>query len=165
MTDPTVWDAKDYATVIALFFGPICAVGLTLWHQARSEKRAAKQRLFVLLMGHRKSIPISLEWTQSLNVIDVIYADHPKVVGLWHTLYDILDTKPLNEAKLQHARLEMLSAMANVLGYKALQQTDIDKFYVPDAHAQQANRIFEVQTELLRVLKASKNMSEGKDGS
>ncbi len=130
----------------------------------RTEKRAAKQRLFVTLMGNRRSIPISLEWVQSLNVIDVIYADHPKVVAHWHTLYDILCTAPLNEEKVQHSRLELLSAMAQVLGYKALQQTDIDKFYVPDAHAQQANRFYEVQTEFLRVLKASKNMSEGKDG-
>jgi hypothetical protein len=165
MTDPAVWNTKDYATVIALFVGPICAVGFTLCHQVRRDKRAAKERLFVLLMGHRKSIPISPEWAQSLNVIDVIYADHPKIVGLWHTLYDVLSTTPLNEAKLQYSLLEMLSAMANALGYKALQQTDIDKFYVPDAHAQQASRVFEVQTEFLRVLKASKNMSEGKEDS
>jgi len=114
-------------------------------------------------MGHRKSIPISLEWAQSLNVIDVIYADHPKVVGKWHELYDIVCTNPLNEAKFQHAVLEMMSEMAKVLGYRSLQQTDIDKFYVPETHAQQASRNFDVQTEFLRVLKASKSMSQGKD--
>ena len=53
--------------------------------------------------------------------------------------------------------------MAKALGYKDLQQTDIDKFYVPEQHSQNAQRVFEVQTEFLRVLKASKNMGEGKD--
>jgi hypothetical protein len=162
--DPgTIIYAKDWLTLVALLLGPICAVVVTLWHQSRTEKRAAKQGLFLRLMSHRKSIPISQEWVQGLNLIDVVYADHPKVVGLWHQMYDVFHTPPLNEEKVQHARLELLSAMAKALGYKALQQTDIDKFYVPQAHSDQAGRIYEVQSEFLRVLKASKNMGEGKD--
>ncbi|MBN9588295.1 MAG: hypothetical protein BGN85_05570 [Alphaproteobacteria bacterium 64-11] len=163
--DPgTIMYTKDWLTLIALVLGPILAVAWTLHHQDRKERRSAKERLFIQLMAHRKSIPISLEWAQALNVIDVVYADHPKVVERWHDLYDTLCTTNPPDSRVQHERLELLSEMAKALGYGGLQQTDIDKFYVPDAHAQQAARAFEVQTEFLRVLKASKNMAEGKPG-
>jgi hypothetical protein len=58
----------------------------------------------------------------------------------------------------------MLSKMATVLGYKGLEQTDIDKFYFPQAQADLDKRQQDVATEFLRVLKASKNFSEGNDG-
>jgi hypothetical protein len=162
--DPgTVIYLKDWLTLAALILGPVIAVMWTLAHQDSREKKAAQQRLFVTLMAHRKSIPLSPEWAQSLNLIDVIYADYPKVVAKWHSLYDVVCTSPLNEAKFQHGSLELMSEIAKALGYKSLQQTDIDKFYVPEAHSKQAGRIYEVQTELLRVLKASKSMSEPKD--
>ena len=96
-------------------------------------------------------------------MIDVVYADTANVLAKWHQLYDCLNTKPLPESRVEHLRLELLSEMAKALGYKDLQQTDIDKFYVPEQHSQNAQRVFEVQTEFLRVLKASKNMGEGKD--
>ena len=162
--DPgTVIYMKDWLTLAALLLGPVCAVGITLWHQNRVEKRSAKRKLFVALMAHRKSIPIATEWAQSLNIIDVVFADNPKVVGLYHTLYNVLTTPPLDMVKLQHSRLELLSAMAASLGYKALQQTDIDKFYVPQAHTDQAGRQGDLQTEFLRVLKASKSFSKAAD--
>jgi hypothetical protein len=153
----------EFLTLVALISGPVVAVIITLWYQARVEKRRAKERLFVTLMSHRRSIPIAPEWVQALNVIDVVYADHPKVVGKWHELFDVLNLVPYNQARMTHVSLEMMSEMAKVLGYKDLQQTDIDKFYVPEAHSGQAARNLEVQTEFLRVLKASKNMAEGNE--
>ncbi len=42
--------------------------------------------------------------------------------------------------------------MAQSLGFPKLQQTDIDKFYVPGAHGKQADLNLKIQEELLRVL-------------
>jgi hypothetical protein len=112
--------------------------------------------------GHRKAIPIPQEWAQGLNLVDVVYANRPKVVAKYHALYTLPDSPPVDPTKLQHSRMELLSEMAMSLGYKGLQQTDIDKFYLPQGHTDQAGRQLEIQTELLRVLKASKNMAEGK---
>ena len=47
----------------------------------------------------------------------------------------------------------MLSALARHLGYRKLEQTDIDKFYTPQAHEDQLLMNSEIQSELLRVLK------------
>ena len=161
--DPSTWYLKDYATVFALLFGPLAAVWWTLRHQDRAQRRGAKERLFLTLMAHRRANPPSAEWTNSLNLIDVVFSDNEKVVGLWHTLYMVLETKPWNQQRYTHAFLELMSEMARSLGYRRLSQTDIDKSYAPQAHGDMAERQAELQTEFLRVLKASKNLAAGKD--
>ena len=138
--------------VIAIILGPIIAVIITLVYQKYKEKRDAKYRLFLTLMAHRKSFPPTIAWVESLNLIDVVFADHPKVVELWHQYYDLLHQESKDYTKREHKYLELLSAMAKTLGYKNLQQTDIDKFYTPTAHGDQATLNHKVQTELLRVL-------------
>jgi len=138
--------------VIAIIIGPVSAVIITLAYQNYKEKRDTKIKLFLVLMAHRKSYPISHNWVQALNLIDVVFANHPKVVKLWHEHYDYLHEETKDYTKREHKYLELLSAMAKVLGYSNLQQTDIDKFYTPIAHGDQATLNHKVQTELLRVL-------------
>jgi hypothetical protein len=145
----------EIVTVIALVAGPALGVAITLWHQRQTEKRAAKERLFMTLMAHRKSLSPAPDWTNSLNLIDVVYADSPKIVGQWHSLYDILIQTPLNMQRFNHLYIELLSAMATSLGYRSIQQTDIDKFYTPLAYSDQAVMNAEIQKELLRVLRAT----------
>lgn len=153
-------EAKDVITAIALIAGPTIAVIITLWYQRRAEKRAAKERLFITLMAHRRASPPSAEWSGALNLIDVIYARHPRVVELWHELYDILQIVPLNMQRFGHAHLTLLSAMAQVLGYKTLTQTDIDKFYAPQVFGDQAAIQADLQKELVRVLKATQTLKK-----
>jgi hypothetical protein len=155
----TTFYTKDIITIAALVFGPIIAVAITLISQRMIQKRDAKERLFVTIMGHRKSRPTTYDLAQALNLIDVIYAKHPKVVRLWHELYDILYTKPFDETKRLHKYLELLSEMSRTLGYKSLSQTDMDKFYIPEAHLQSGQLTSELQTEFLRVLKATQSLS------
>lgn len=138
--------------IIAIILGPIIAVIITLAYQRHKENRDSKHRLFLTLMAHRRSFPPTFAWVESLNLIDVVFADHPKVVELWHDYYDLLHQDSKDYTKREHKYLELLSAMAKVLGYKNLQQTDIDKFYTPTAHGDQATLNHKVQIELLRVL-------------
>lgn len=147
------------AIVLATALGPIAAVLITLWHQDRKQKFHAKERLFITLMAHRKSFPIAHDWAQALNLIDVIFSENPKVLSAWHSLYDYIHVKPMDQKQFEHRHVELLSEIAKVLGYKNLQQTDIDKFYSPQAHGDEATRNYELQTELLRVLKASERFS------
>ena len=58
------------AIVIATFAGPIAAVGITLWHQTRKQRRDTKERLFLTLMAHRKSIIPTQEWVSALTKSD-----------------------------------------------------------------------------------------------
>ena len=149
---------KDIITTIALIAGPVIAVIITLWYQRRSDKRAAGERLFTALMAHRRSMPPTAEWASALNLIDVAYYDCSIVVKHWHSLFDILMTIPLNMQRYNHQYIELLSAMSVTLGYRSIQQTDIDKFYAPQAHGDQAALNAELQKEFLRVLKATASL-------
>jgi len=138
--------------IIAVVLGPIVAVVITLWYQTHKEKRDAKIRLFLNLMAHRKSNPPTFERVNSLNLIDVVFADHPKVLQLWHEYYDLLHTQPPNFELWEHKHIDMLSEMGQALGYKKLKQTEIEKFYTPVAHGTQAELNEKTQREFLRVL-------------
>jgi len=148
------WTLKDVVTVSAIIIGPIVAVAITLWWQQRKETRETKQRLFLTLMANRRAFPPPIEWVNALNVIDVVFAGHPQVVQLWHEYYSTLVNPPANEnyQEREHTYLQMLSAMAKTLGYKKLDQTDIDKFYAPKVHGDQMALNYKCQTEWLRVL-------------
>ncbi len=144
--------------IVAVIVGPIVAVAITLWWQQRKEKRDAKLRLFLGLMAHRKSTPPPHEWVAALNLIDVVFADHPKVIALWHELFNMYHN-PTTEESQNHKKLELLSQMAEELGFARLQQVDIDKFYCPSAHTDQLKSHAETQAELLRVLKNTSRVS------
>jgi hypothetical protein len=139
-------------TIVAIFLGPLVAVWITLWWQGSKDRRDAQRQLFVKLMAQRKTYPPPYEWVNALNVIDVVFADHQSVVARWHEYYDLLSQKEPTPAQ-SYKYLEMLSEMAKVLGFRSLQQTDIDKFYSPYVHGTQAQMLAETQAELLRVLK------------
>lgn len=150
--DPTAFSAKDVVTIVALFLGPIGSVWLTLWSQKRSAAKNAKRHLFMTLMANRKTSPPSLAWVNALNLIDVVYAGHSKVLSQWHTLYDILKQDGSHSERYNHAFLDLLSEMATVLGYKELRQTDIDKFYTPQDYAAQAVKNEEFYSLLRQML-------------
>jgi hypothetical protein len=145
---------KDIVTIAALFFGPVVAVWITLWSQRRLAKQSAKRQLFLTLMANRKRWPPTIDWVNALNLIDVVFADDDDVVSAWHSLYDAVSTNPFPQERVNHSQIELLSTMAHSLGYKYLQQTDIDKYYSPVALGEQANLAQNILTEFLRVLKA-----------
>ncbi|MGA9084413.1 MAG: DUF6680 family protein [Pseudolabrys sp.] len=149
---------KDIVTVIALILGPVIAVFITFWYQRRRQKYDAKERLFLGLMAQRRINPPTFEWAGALNVIDVVFADNRDVVEKWHELYKIVDQPQFNQGHFGHTYIELLSEMAAALGYRRLQQTDIDRFYAPQAHGTQAALTQEMQTELLRVLKGTQSL-------
>jgi hypothetical protein len=151
----------DIVNIIAIVVGPIIAVVITLWWQERKEHRDAKRRLFLTLMAQRRSVPPTTDWVNALNVIDVVFADQRQVVKLWHEFYVLLVNPPTNQnfQAREHTYLLMLSSMARSLGYKRLEQTDIDKFYTPQAHGDQVQLNWQCQTEWLRVLQSTNKLN------
>jgi hypothetical protein len=151
----------DIINMIAVITGPVFAVVITLWWQQRKERRDAKRRLFLTLMAQRRTFPPTTQWVNALNVIDVVFADHPQVVQLWHEYYASLVNPPANQnfQQREHTYLLMLSSMARSLGYRRLEQTDIDKFYSPQVHADQLALNYKCQTEWLRVLQSTNKLN------
>ena len=141
-------------TAVASLVAAFGATTMTLCWQNRREKRAAKMDVFMTLMAHRKANPPTPDWVRCANLIDVIFAQDAQVLGKWHALYKIIsDQSQLGSQEHQHTLLELLSAMAKVLGYKNLQQTDIDKFYIPPAYLMQAVANAQIQNEFLNMFR------------
>ena len=143
---------SDLVSIIALFFGPVTAVLITLCWQQYKEKRDAKMKLFMTLMSYRRAMPLNPERVTALNLIDVVFADHSKVVARWHHLYDLLHRSPLPGELVNSAHVELLSEMASALKFR-LPQVDINKYYYPLLYEEQLQEQAEMQQELLRVLK------------
>lgn len=139
-------------TIIALFIGPTAAVLISLWLQRRHQKFDAKNRVFITLMAHRKANPPHPDAVNALNIIDVVFADNGKIVGLWHQYYDLLSQTPVNWPIAFHKYIDLISAMAQSLGYISLAQTDIDKFYQPQSHVDLAQLQLKTFQAFSRVL-------------
>lgn len=136
--------------IIAVIIGPIAAVIITLFYQRYKEKQDAKNRAFLLLMAHRKSIPPNYAMVEVLNTLDVVFSKNRNIVDLWHKYYALLSQPPSQEK--EHTWLELLSAIAKDLNYPALSQVDLDKFYNPQYFGDQIEFQAKIQKELLRVL-------------
>ena len=151
----------DIINIIAVLISPVVAVGVTLWWQARKEKRARKDQLFGTLMMHRGQSPYPPEMNRALNLIEIVFADDSAVITRWREYFDLLraDSSPAISNARGHKVLELLSAMSSALGYQSLSQVQIDKYYWPQGLVDQQNASDNLQKELLRVLKNTQSLS------
>lgn len=150
-----VQELQAWITGIAIVAGPLAGVLFTLWFQSRKEKNDAKHQLFLALMAERKAPLVTAQVAQALNKIDVVFANSTKVKSCWHEYYALLHQAP-SELRV-HKWLELLTLMSQELGYKQLSQLDLDKFYVPQGHVDDAEFRRKVANELARVLENTKH--------
>ncbi len=148
-------ELQAWLTGLAIFLGPLAGVIFTLWFQARKEKGDAKLSLFLALMAERKSPVVTPQVAQALNKIDVVFADVKSVKDKWHEYYTLLHQPP-GEPRT-HKWLELLTTMASDLGYRDLSQIDMDKFYVPQGHVDDAEFQRRVGHQWARVLENTEN--------
>ncbi len=139
-----------WVTGLAIFLGPLAGVIFTFWFQSRKDKSAEKYRLFLVLMAERKAPLVSAQVAQALNKIDVVFSDCNKVKNLWHEYYALLHQPP-GEPRV-HKWLELLAAMSEELRYSSLSQLDLDKFYLPQGHVDDAEFQRKVAQQWSRVL-------------
>lgn len=149
-------------TYFVMLAGPTLAAILSffcsIWFQDRKQKLEIKRSLFITLMVNRVFGAYSQERMGALNSIDVIFEDSPKIRELWHNYYVALSQDPMNDQIVNHSHLDLLSEMAQSLGYKALKQTDIDKFYLPKGMLESTKLIEDTQREWLRVLRNTSHL-------
>ena len=147
----------DVINIIAVALSPLIAVLVSMWVQARKEKRQHKVWLFSKLMETRHS-PITDETVRALNLIDVVFADKPNVRRLWHEYFDMLNNQGLNNPQgwkqRQTKNLELITEMANVCGYgHEIKHIDVDRVYYPKALEQSAKDQRDMTAAMLKFLK------------
>lgn len=142
----------------------VALIPLIIWiagnaYQKREAKIRAKRELFFTLMRNRKSFNMTKEKVDAFNLIDVVFQDEKKVRQAWKDYLDSLNALSPNHNNNNSYLLDLLSEMAISLGYKELKQTEIDRFYEPQANVDLGNNQQRLISELLRVLAASKSFS------
>jgi hypothetical protein len=144
--------SAELVNIFAILLSPVIAVLITLWYQRRKEKRDTKIKLFTTLMTYRKALPRNPELVNALNLIDVVFSDHPKVLKSWHNYYDLLNIQGANPEQWNYKLIDLMTEMAKVLGYNNLPQIQIDKYYEPISKMNQLQFEEAFRNELLRVL-------------
>ena len=71
---------SDWVTVAAIILGPVFGAWFAIEWGERRMKRERKLHVFRMLMGTRRAV-MSPEHVQALNLIEIEYADEPKVVA------------------------------------------------------------------------------------
>ena len=117
--------------IIAVAIIPIIVWILGIQSQDRRTKKDAQLNLFLTLMANRKSNPITKEWIDALNTIDVVFQDNIKVRHAWREYLDSLNNKSPHFETSNSFLLDLLSEMSMAVGYGNLKQTEIDRFYLP----------------------------------
>lgn len=143
----------------------VAVIPIIIWfggikYQNRKARRDAQLQLFLTLMANRKANPITREWVDALNTIDVVFQDNHKVRQAWREYLDSLNAQSPHFQKNNAFLLDLLSEIALSLGYKNLKQTEIDRFYTPTYFGSQMSRQEILFEENLRVLMHSKSTSE-----
>lgn len=148
---------KDYGELISITLIPFILWFLGIKFQDREAKKKAKLDLFLRLMANRKKNPISIEWADALNQIDIIFQDNKNVRTSWRAYYDSLHPQSQHFESQNSFHLDLLSEIANDLGYKDLKQTELDRFYSPQFFGDNLQLQSNLLHENLRVLKNSQN--------
>lgn len=146
--------------IVAVAIIPVVVWFLGVKHQNRKAKRDAQERVFFTLMADRGTNPITKDWVDALNVIDVVFQDNAKVRNAWKEYLASLNEKSPHFDTQNSFKLDLLSEMAMALGYKNLKQTEIDRFYSPKYFGSQMSRQEFLFQENLRILTNSKSFSE-----
>lgn len=129
-------------TVYWIYKSPIKAVQIGRDLDNEQNKYNAKRELFLLLFSLRGN-PTNYDFVNGLNQIEVVFQDNQNVLTSWNKLYDSLnrnvhpDDSIIREWEL--LRTELLSEMAQSLGYNKLKQTTIQRSYYPQAHVIQSD--------------------------
>src|ERR1700677_4691855 len=117
------------APLLAAFLGAI----LAFRYQRRTELKKEKRQILQAMMAYRNVTSNELDWIKSLNMIDIVYYDCPKVKELLHKYFAY--TKPGLFQSGQHIDVvyELIFEMCKNCGYKKLSLADVRDFYAPVA--------------------------------
>jgi len=154
---------SDWVMILAVFLGPIVAVQLTEYLDAKKEKRQRKMDIFKTLMSTR-SYSTSWDHVMTLNRIDLEFeVSHPKekaVVEAWKQYLDLLGDKTISgeqwSAKKVELLVELLHKMALVLDYDFDKTHIKNSSYSPVAHGDMENQQAKIREGIIDILEGKR---------
>jgi hypothetical protein len=122
-------------SALTVILAPIIALWVTGRVQAQTERRKDKLHILAILLSNRHQI-LSQEWTRSLNLIDVVFADDVDVRNSWSRYFSALSDTNLNQISgisvRNGLRQDLISEIIKCLGLsKKITNSDILRSYQP----------------------------------
>lgn len=121
------------ATIVAILVGPVLAVAVTRWIDARRAMRDRQWDIFRNLMQYRRT-PMNPEFVGALNLVEVEFSKDERIITAWKQLlasFEQLATESMTEEQLtslanerSQAQTRLLDAIAKRLGMR-IEQLDI----------------------------------------
>lgn len=136
----------------------VAAIPLIIWlvgnkQMRKKEKMDSKRALFFSLMKQRKTTYINQERADALNLIDVVFQDDKKVREAWKNYLSSLNRNSADHENSNAYLLDLLSEMAQTLGYQKLKQTEIDRFYEPQGILDEQKNARQVVIETINAMR------------
>lgn len=140
--------------------GPVNAVRIGRTLNNEEQKDNAKRNLFLTLFSLRGN-PVHYDFVTGLNQIDIVFEDSPAVLNAWHIHYDSLNiSNQVDEQRVwELQRTNLLSAMAQSLGYNQIRQTDMQQHYTPVGHGNRQKMEWEFREAELSFYKSNTEMA------
>ena len=142
MTDSGLW--MGLATIVAVVLGPVIAVCITRYLDDLRADKARKLDIFRTLMRTRR---MQLHWEHvgALNLVEVEFINHPKVVEAWKAYLGSLGEElPPIEQKDRHDKIfnmreklltTLIDEIAKVLKIEIKQLDILEGNYMPQGWA------------------------------
>ncbi len=119
-------------SVYAVFKAPLIALNTQKDKEKERAKYDAQFQIFSTLMSER-FLGVSLNKTKAYNLIQVNYYGVEAVINAWKLYYHLLHprTNATSEEKTD-AEIKLLQRMAEHLGYKDIDWTELKEAYLPE---------------------------------
>ncbi len=149
-------DTQTILSIVQLF--AVAAIPVFIWlvgnkQMRKKEKVDAKRELFFTLMKCRKTGYVTRERADALNLIDVVFQDDNKVREAWKNYLSSLSPNSSENQNNNAYLLDLLSEMAQSLGYEKLKQTEIDRFYEPQGLIDDGKSDRQVKEEIINTMR------------
>jgi len=155
---------SDWLMITAVLLAPVIAVQVQKWLERKREAQNRKTGIFFTLMANRAT-PISSEYVQALNMIDVAFYRDRDVREAWSILLDHLNKKnDSNDNAIANAwvdqangfRLKLLQEMAKVCGYEFNAVNLKNGNYYPQGHGKFEEEVTALRQGVIALLSGEK---------
>jgi hypothetical protein len=145
----------EIVTIIAILVGPILAVQAQRIVDRHRERRERKLALCRTLMASRVARAADPRHTEALNLIGIEFHKERAVIALWRDYMAHLSTGPATDAWIQKWTdlfVTLLYEMAQALGYKEIDKTQIRQAYAPILYENLEKENTAIRKALIEVL-------------
>lgn len=151
----------NYITVfVSAIVSGICATGLTIWWQNRSEKRSEKRAVFKTLMAYRFMLTHA-ENVKALNKIQVLFFNDDAVRKAWEKFKSEVDRAPSDGKKINDAHIKLLEEVGKACGYKRIKWDEIKNYYYPQGLADEIDENNRLRKANLQMIEKTNQQVSG----